>query len=236
MRIAGLLLALWICVSDVTDGAQPFLFNRRLAFKTTASGPSYLISQGWESGSEPSGWGHIGSGVNYNYITTVLEGSKSLGILGTVDSATTNVYTAQSTIVHLFMFRATALPAGVINGIGITDHSGNALTYVGLNASGTWTLNIVGGGSATTTDAISANTTYYLKHKWTPGSPGTATFEFSATGTFTNSASNKFASRSDTLTTQPGGISLENYSSGNTWIFDHVRAYPTDLGDFANWP
>src|SRR5690349_4634660 len=71
--------------------AQP-LTLRDPAFVNTlnppaSSGPAYLLSEGFESGSEPSGWSHVGTGVNYNYTTTVLEGAKSCGILGTVDSA-----------------------------------------------------------------------------------------------------------------------------------------------------
>lgn len=218
--------------------AQPFLSNRRGAFKAPAGGgPAYLLSWNAESGSEPAGWGHIGSGVNWNYTTTVLEGSKSLGILGTVDSAVTNVnFTAQTDLWVLFEFRVTALPGAVINGLGITDSSGNAICFTGLNSSGTFTVNIVGGGSATTVGTIAANTTYWVKMRFKPSaSSAIASIEFSTTGTFTGSGNN-FATRSDVKNVNPGGISLENYSSGNTWIFDHGRVYNSDLGNSGNWP
>lgn len=198
--------------------------------------PSYLINEGWESGSEPSGWTHVGTGVNYNYTTTVLEGAKSLGILGTVDSAAQFTYAGQSAgVYHFFMFRFTALPSGTINGLGITDSGLNAIAYAGLNSSGTLTINLVGGGSTTTTGTMAANTLYYVKMKFIPGSPGIATIEFTTDGIFRGGAN--FASTSQNPdTTTPAGISLENYSSGNTWIFDHVRAFGQDLGDFSNWP
>lgn len=234
-------LAFILFILAITVHSQPFTL-KDTAFVNTinppaSSGPTYLLSWNAESGTEPSGWGHIGSGVNWNYTTTVLEGTKSLGILGTVDSAATNVnFAAQSALWVLYQFRVTALPSGTINGLGITDSSGNAIAYVGLNSSGTLTVNIVGGGNSTTVSALSGATTYWIKQSFTKGSPGVATVEFSTTGTFSGSG-NAFATTSlNPDNTSPGGISLENYSSGNTWIFDHGRVYNSDLGNSGNWP
>src|SRR5690349_18163936 len=102
-------LAFILFLLAITVHSQPFtLKDSAFVSKLTpvSSGPTYLLSWNAESGSEPAGWGHIGSGVNWNYTTTVLEGSKSLGILGTVDSAATNVnFAAQSALWVLYQFR-----------------------------------------------------------------------------------------------------------------------------------
>lgn len=192
--------------------------------------PAWLISEGFEGTGTPSGWTTVGSGDNFDYTTTVLEGSESLGIEGTVDSAAQFTFAGQTDCYVYFQFRMTALPAVSINGLAITDSGGSAICYVGVNSSGTATINVVGGGNATSVGAMSSGTKYHCWLHFFPATTCIASFAFSTDGIEPLSGNN-FVTRSDNKTTTPAGGSLENYSVGNTWIFDHVRALNTDPSD-----
>jgi hypothetical protein len=199
--------------------------------------PTYLVNEGFEGAGTPSGWTTAGgSGCNFDYTTTILEGTQSLAIEGTVDSAAQSpVFTAQTQICLFCMFRFTALPASQINCFG-WNSVGATKTFIGVTTTGAISLNYLGGGSATSVGTMSANTLYYCKYYYRPSASASLIYFSFSTDGFMPFRGNNFVSLAGTTTGNPDQVSFENFEPSQTWIWDHVRVASQDLGDLVNWP
>lgn len=164
-----------------------FIGSVGTAQASAGAGVSYLLEENFEGTGAPSGW-NSGGTVNWDYTTTVLQGSQSLLVDATSGSgwALTTTFTAQTTIEVYFLYR-TSTPtadAGYTSDVFyLRDGSSIRMSLVLLSNATLWLTH--GANSAASGTAFSANTTYHVWLRYVAGSGanGVAKVAASTTGT-----------------------------------------------------
>lgn len=233
--ILALLLSAVGCCAQLSDPAF-------LASLTTpaVSAPSYIIQQGFEGTGFDNGetWTKTGPGlVNEDYTTIALDGSQSFHVGETNNTAyATSIFaSSQSEVWGYFLFRADALPTGLTRMFGFMPGVAGLSLECMLNTTGTVLIRNGSSGSATTVDAMSANTTYHVwvHFKVGAGGDGLATVGFSTTGTEPTSG-NAFASHTTgNATSNADRVRVGVYTSGTNqadFTYDKIRVKTSSIG------
>lgn len=175
-------------IEDASGNDLASFSGQSVTNNSTAGGGSYLVEEDCEGTGTPSGWTDTGS-PNWDYTTTVLQGSQSVLFNGTSSYVT---FTGQTTCYGYFLWRTTSIPGSTNTIGGFRDSSGNPLALARINSSGNLAMYANSSDSSFTTDAVSANTTYHIWYSFTSG--GTCTVAFSTDGVRPTSG-NKFTSK-----------------------------------------
>jgi hypothetical protein len=209
--------------SGVEDGVGNDLATfatQAVTNSSTQGGVTYLHEENFEGTGLPTNWTNESGSPNYDYTTTVLQGSQSALFNGTTGYAT---FTGQTTAYAYVLFRTTALPGSTISVMGFRDSGGGALATLQINSSGQ--VGILSGGSAFTTDAIAPNTTYHMWIKFVSG--GTSEIGFSTSGTRPTSG-NAFQS----IGSSSSGTTVRfRFSGSMVSIVDRVLVDDVTIGD-----
>jgi hypothetical protein len=178
-RLTLIIIGVLLCTPLYSD-MNPYIAGVR--------GCDYLVQEDFEGTGTPSGWAKLSDRPlpNFDYTSTVLEGTESMYLAGTgyhKDSAASTPTQLAGTDRHVaFMFRVPSLPSADIGMLQLYN-STTLLGIIGLRTNGGLYAQIAGGSVAYgTSGAISANTTYYVKVRWQAGEPATLTAWISSDG------------------------------------------------------
>lgn len=147
-------------------------------------GPSYLLEERCEGTGTPSGWSDSGT-VDWDYATTVLEGSQSWSAAATSGISTYDLPSALSEVWVRFRFQYPGTKGSSSFRVFRLDTTGGT-EVAGFRA--TTAMQAYADGSAGTTFAYDAGTTYYVWIHWT-ASTSTTDVYVSTTSTIPGSPS-----------------------------------------------
>lgn len=227
-RLTLIILGVLLCTPLYSD------MNTYIAgVPVSGGGGDYLVQEDFEGTGTPSGWGKWTDRPlpNFDYTSTVLEGTESMYLAGTgyhLDSAVSTPTQSAGTDRYVaFMLRVPSLPTTDVLMLQLYN-STTLLGGIGLRTNGGLYAQI-GGGSVVygTSGAISANTTYYVKVRWQAGEPATLTAWISSDGSsWTQNVSANNAN-------QTLGVTYNTFRSGEqsnyTPIIDLVREANEDI-------
>lgn len=181
-----------------------------------------ILSENCEGTGTPVDWTDSGT-VNWDYTTTVLEGSHSVRL--SASASTTKSIGSRTSAECFFLVNHGSLPVSTasIGGFRASDTSPRAVARV--NSTGNVAVYCNGGDSAFTTDAMVAGTTYGVWVKWLASGECTVAFAPATDLTKPTSGTAKFASRT-------GGTGVANNFTiaGSATTFDKLRASTTTIG------
>ncbi len=211
-------------------------FGRTRAFQGAANKPAaaggggvtYLINEGFESGSQPAGWSSNNSmNVPPDWGNTTspspLAGSKSLYLTGG-DSEALVSFTAGSPMELYCLFRLDTLNSGTTFPFGfVTSGAANNLAFIGVTTSGTLSIYFNSVHTGESVGTIAVNTTYHLWLRYVKGTGANAfaSVEFSTNGTRSGSGNNYLSASNGDSTADAGFVNFSCYNNGQQWI-DHV--------------
>lgn len=179
-----------------------------------------LFEENCEGTGTPSGWS--GTGANWDYTTTVLQGAQSLSMSGT--GTTQYDFADQATAEAYCLIQVPSIPASSKNLFGLRNVSSPQAT-VQINSSGQLGVYANGSLSTVTTDALTAGVTYHCWLRFNASS--TCSIAFSTDGVRPSSG-NKFTSKT-------GGSGIVNRFTVNgdinTTIFDRMIGSTTAIGN-----
>ncbi len=128
--------------------------------KTVLGGVSYLLEEYFEGSGTPASWVNTNS-PNYDYTVTVLQGSKSYFFttnnFGHYPFSDKDYFEAQ------FQFRTAALPSSLSSTVGFRVSGGEGYSVFRVNTDGRTRTYSGGSDGGLSVNAISANTTYWVK-------------------------------------------------------------------------
>lgn len=219
---------------SVSDPA--FLGHNRGA---AAPAPTYLINQNFEgTGYDNSETWTESSGsstIDEDYTATVLYGSQSLNVVGTVGAdayAKSPAFTAQSEVWFYWLFRP------------VVSANANRIIYRGMLA-GVNKFNVrlklttkalelydLTGGSAVTVATISTGTTYHIWGHYKADPDGILEIAFSTDGVKPTSGNNYASSTAGTLADNVDNVQVGNFSAAtDDFIIDRVLVDDVEIGD-----
>ena len=207
-------------IQDAAGNDLATFSGRQSDVTNTAAGTSYdLVNERAESGVTGVGFTDSGS-VNWNYTTTVLEGTKSIRC--SASASTAKAISSVSAGDCYFLINHGSLPASTasMGGFRASDTSPRAVLRV--NPTGNVAVYCNGGDSAFTTDAMSPGVTYHCWVTWLAN--GLCTAAFSTDGIRPTSGS-KFASR-----TGGSGVAGLIVVAGSATTFDKILGSTTTIG------
>jgi len=185
-RLTLIILGVLLCTPLYSD------MNPYIAGVPVSGGVTYLVQEDFEGTGTPSGWVqayHEGYHAlpNFDYTTTVLEGSESMYLSGTGwlkdQAVSTPTLTAGDDRYIGFMYRIPTMPTTGVNVITIMNGS-SRLAYFLQGVNGRILAKLEGGESVVNPDGVvSADTTYYVKVRYQSGEPAILTVWFSSNGT-----------------------------------------------------
>lgn len=181
-----------------------------------------LLSENCEGTGTPADWTDTGS-VNWDYTTTVLEGSHSVRLSASAN--TTKSIGSLTTAECFFLVNFGSLPVSTasIGGFRASDTSPRAVARV--NSTGNVAVYCNGGDSSFTTDAMVAGTTYGVWVKWTASGECSVAFMPATDLTKPTSGTAKYASR-----TGGSGVANNFTIAGSATTFDKLRASTSTIG------
>lgn len=226
-------LITWLCcVSVMADTV--IVVGRPLA--GGGGGPSYLLEENFDGAGTPSGWTTATGTPNYDYTTTILQGTQSLALDGTSADAgaISPSFTAPSTIYGYCLFRFSAIPSSSREFMRLRN-STTVVARVFITSSGNLQFRH-GATTYSTVSTMSINTTYHIWYDYAAGSGanGVSSIGFSTDGTRPTSG-NAFASNS----AGAGTLNIDNLSpftdfasaNGYLGIFDRILADDVQIGN-----
>lgn len=148
---------------------------------TNGAAPTYLVEEDCEGTGTPAGWTDFGGGtVDWDYTTTVLEGSHSLYMTYSASKTGTQFDFADKGEVWIKLkFRMNLLPGA---GRTVLEICNGATPLVYLQIRSTGILRMYGPDLADTVDAMAINTDYFIWFHHKKGSgDGMSEVSFSAT-------------------------------------------------------
>ncbi len=174
-------------------------------------GGSYLITEGFEAGTEPSGWSN--SSAVYNF-TPALVGNFSLHIPAAGNSETSS-FSSQAALNVFFTIKFGANPGSSANAISLRDPTG--VTVVGLEYRSSGALHLItdSGNQAVSITGPTPGTQYFYWIDFTQGSGS-------------NEVANLYTS---TTTTKPGSPDATITNGTSTLAIDHIRFFGPDTSD-----
>ena len=226
-RLTLIILGVLLCTPLYSD------MNTYVIGSGGGGGGDYLVQEDFEGTGTPSGWTQFGSRPlpNFDYTSTVLEGTESMYLAGTgygLDSAVSTPTQSAGTDRYVaFMLRVPSLPTVDVVLLQLYN-STTPLGSIYLRWNGALLARIAGGSEAYgTSGAISANTTYYVKVRWQAGEPATLTAWISSDGSsWTQNVSANDAN-------QTLGVTYNTFrsheESNYTPIIDFVREANEDI-------
>jgi hypothetical protein len=195
----------------------------------TAPATTYIINEDCEGANAPSGWFDNMTPDWDNTDATVLAGSQQWYKSTGSDARSYFEFSDGDSFTAVLMFKiADATPANVRSLCGWRDSTGATLAVARLNTTGTLAIYTDGSNSTATTDALSDNTAYYIKMRWTEA--GTASIEFATSFAFTGSGT-KYTSKSTSFTTTDCTRFYLGTTTGTTdaWYFDNIQMSASDI-------
>lgn len=201
-------------------------------YAAASAGSSYLVEENFDGTGEPATWGHFGT-VNYDYTTTVLEGTQSWQATDGGTNLSYLPFTAQSSVDVYVRFRASTVSGGrpVLE---LDD--GNPTSMLKVTMDGNFVLwDTADTHFAQPVTATSANTTYHMWIGYTKGSGSNAvlTVGFSTTGVRPTSGNSFMTITNGSSTADVSFLLLFGGLSGGSHIFDRVivKAGAGTIGD-----
>lgn len=199
----------------------------------TTPGATYLVAEDFEGTGTPDGWSSSGT-VDYDFVTTVLAGSQSLGVsYGSSNSAYAQVaFDGQDTVWVYCQFQCNALFTSADTILGLYDSSGNYICQVNMDTNGVLYLKTTGGeASSDTTAALEAGTTYHLWLQCTKGTGNNGTSSLYISETSTRPASPDKSDSDGDFTNQISRVRFQARGQADQHcIFDEVHIDDAEIG------
>lgn len=197
-------------------------------------GTAYVLKEDFEGSGYQNSWTEGGTGT-VDEDATGLDGAQGLMISGTVQQPrTTNTLgSAYSSLDYFFLFQMTNIPAATVRFFEIKDSSGASAAIVSILTDGTLRITPAGGLNATTTDAMSVNTTnrIWVHYEKGTGANAIGSVAFSTDDTRPLSG-NKFKSSTNGTGTTDVQTEVFGRAANATWTIwvDKFRINPS-IGD-----
>lgn len=135
-----------------------------------------LVDENCEGTGTPSGWTDSSS-PNWDYTTTVLQGSQSLLCNS---SSTYYTHSAQTTVEYYSLIRFLALPGSVSSVFSSRTSAGGSLAIFRVSNTGAVTVFANGSDSTACVNTMTTGVTYHVWLRYVSG--GTCSVEFSTDG------------------------------------------------------
>lgn len=206
--------------------AQVAVMGEESVHSSGAAPPSYLVEENCEGTGTPADWTDIVGSPDWDYTTTVLEGSESLHIVG---SQLTEIdFTAQSDVWVYFKFRAISSITDNPYVFNLQDSSNVNVARIRLI---TPTSIRAYNGTANTTSASSTIAVDTAYHVWLhyvkgSGSDGETTIYTSTSGTKGSAVASV-----TTGTATTDAVTFQFNSNTNGVIFDRILVLDSEIGD-----
>lgn len=202
-----------------------FLQHERKAFQPTG-GITYFVEENFEGTGLPAGWTAGNVTHDYDYTTTVLQGSQSYQVVASASSPTLQspTFTGAATTEYYFMIHYTTAPTTAHRAFFVLNNTTECCRMT-VGTSMIPSIRAGGGTDQVSTDAMSLNTTYHVWLRVVAGSGtnGFCSVAYSTDGTRPSSGSKYKESINGTFTVNPDRVRI-GIANGNTWtaIFDRV--------------
>jgi len=203
------------------------------------SGPSYLLSENFTTGSAPSGWTTV-TGAVYNYTAgdaAPMEGDYSFAVDASLNAGSITVYsntfTASSDVyVACKFYYSTASPGDNIVALGFSDASNNWLACIYQDTANNLDGATTGGTSVNNFYALTIDTPIYIKMRYRKGTAEPAT---SAIVDFWTSANGKTWTSEGSITNGTSTADVvklvfrASSSCNGQRVYDQVRVSTSDI-------
>lgn len=232
MKLSALVIGLALLASALPSYAGGIVM---MGGGVPVSGPSYLLSENFTTGSAPSGWTAASSYILYNYATSPapLEGDYSFCLntvgTGSLYVASASFSTASGDVYIAYRYTQSTAANGDNSYVYVRDASNNNLCAIqhgiddqldGLNTGGTQVSNFI---------TVTRDTAIYVKVHYVKGTGTNATVTY-YTSTDGSTWTTEGTSSNGTSTADAANLQFTSSSaSNNQLIFDQIRVSNSDI-------
>lgn len=233
------LLTSLVLLLSVLSASAPvtIISSRRVLTAPAGGGASYLIQESFDANEYDLAWTEAAGSPNGNASASPapLEGSESLILDGTsvterLDSPT---FTATADVWVYLLLNPTNRPTSGNNDFLTIRASTTQVLAAQMNSSGQVRVS-VGNNSTSTSDGMSAGTTYHVWIHYIGNSGGAAfgSIAFSASGTKPTMGAAFTSINTGPTTASADNIRLTSVAAnGGVYLYDKIRVDDADIGD-----